>query len=41
MTLGKQCLASSNVTVFTHVNALSIDVNGNGEAGLAAMPHPA
>ncbi|RZU38984.1 GMC oxidoreductase [Edaphobacter modestus] len=34
MTLGKQCLASSNVTVFTHANALSIDVNGNGEFAL-------
>ena len=34
MTLGKQCLASSTVTVFTDVNALSIDVNGNGEVAL-------
>lgn len=35
MTLGKQCLASSTVTVFTHANALSIDVSGNGEAALS------
>jgi len=34
MTLSKQCLASSTVTVFTHANALSIDVNGNGEVAL-------
>lgn len=33
-TLGKECLASKTVTVFTHANALSIDMNGNGEAAL-------
>jgi choline dehydrogenase-like flavoprotein len=35
MTLGKQCLASTAVTVFTHANALSIDVNENGEVVLS------
>jgi choline dehydrogenase-like flavoprotein len=34
MTLGKDCLASRTVTVFTHANALSIDVNENGEVVL-------
>jgi choline dehydrogenase-like flavoprotein len=35
MTLGKQCLASSTVTVFTHANALSINLNEHGDVVLS------
>jgi choline dehydrogenase-like flavoprotein len=34
-TLGKECLASKTVTVFTHANALSVDVSANGDAALS------
>jgi choline dehydrogenase-like flavoprotein len=34
-TLGKKCLASKAVTVFTHANVLSIDVTANGDAALS------
>jgi choline dehydrogenase-like flavoprotein len=34
-TLGKQCLASRTVTVFTHANVLSVDVNANGSVVLS------
>jgi choline dehydrogenase-like flavoprotein len=34
-TLGKECLASKSVTVFTHANILSVDVNANGDAALS------
>lgn len=35
-TLGKQCLASKTVTVFTHSNVLSVDVNADGNVVLSA-----
>lgn len=34
-TLGKHCLASRAITVFTHANVLSIDVNANGDVALS------
>ena len=33
-TLGKQCLAARKVTVFTHANVLSVDVNAAGDVAL-------
>lgn len=34
-TLGKECLASKRITVFTHANVLSIDLTVNGDAALS------
>ena len=34
-TLGRECLTSKEVTIFTHANALSIDTNPGGDAALA------
>ncbi|MEO8735375.1 MAG: GMC family oxidoreductase, partial [Edaphobacter sp.] len=34
-TLGKECIGSKTVTVFTHANVLSVDVTANGDAALS------